>query len=120
MRDAMLLVAETNTSAAVTLLVVGILVVFGALIVLAMVIAGLGRLATGRAVAPAKVDGPEPMDGAAGGIDPRHVVVIAAAVAAAVRGPARVHRIVMLGREGGRPWVTEGRVIVMGSHRPGR
>lgn len=110
-----LVLAESALSGAAVLTVVGLLVVFATLVVLALVIAGLGRwLADGAeaetATAPAPV---APHDG----IDPHHLVVISAAVAAAVGPHARVHKIVMLGRQAGRQWVTEGRVVVMGSHR---
>jgi Na+-transporting methylmalonyl-CoA/oxaloacetate decarboxylase gamma subunit len=105
---------------AAMLMIVGLLVVFTTLVVLAVLIGGLVRL--GReaprddggdaGAAPAAGE-----TGQAGRVDRRHLVVIAAAVAAAAGPRARVHRVVMLGRESGRQWVTEGRVVVMGSHR---
>lgn len=110
-------VAPADTPAWV-LMAVGLCVVFATLAVLALVVAGMGRVLADRAVpvsaAPAT---DEPMRG---GVDPRHLVVIAAAARAAAGGPVRVHRIVMLGRQAGAPWVTEGRVVVMGSHHPHR
>ena len=113
-------IATGALSGAATLMVVGLVVVFTTLVVLAMVIGGLVRLSRvgerGAAAAHAPGAEAEPTDG----VDKRHLVVIAAAVAAAAGPRARVHRIVMLGREAGRQWVSEGRVVVMGSHRPRR
>jgi sodium pump decarboxylase gamma subunit len=105
---------------ALVLSVVGIGVVFVALVVLALVIGRLVRLLADRGGAEVPS-----ADGAAapvgdGALDRRHLVVIAAAVAAAVGPRSRMHRIVMLGNRSGDPWVTEGRVVVMGSHRPHR
>jgi Na+-transporting methylmalonyl-CoA/oxaloacetate decarboxylase gamma subunit len=99
---------------AATLMAVGLLVVFVTLSVLALVIAGMRRLAPSRVAEAA----PEPERPA--GINRHHLVAISAAVAVAAGPRARVHRIVMLGREAGRQWVSEGRVVVMGSHRPRR
>jgi len=102
---------QTDMGTALTLFVVGISVVTTTLVVLALVIGTLGRALKPRA-APAPVIAPP----RAPGIDPRHRVVISAAVAAAIRSEHRIHRIVLVGREAGRSWVTEGRVTIMGSH----
>ena len=118
--DLSLAIAAGALSSAATLMVVGLLVVFTTLVVLALVIVGLGRL--GRVGEERAVNAPAPDSEAepSGGGDRRHLVVISAAVAAAAGPRSRVHRIVVLGREAGRQWVSEGRVEVMGSHRPRR
>jgi hypothetical protein len=50
----------------------------------------------------------------------RHVAALAAGAAAAIaqaRG-VRGRRVIMLRRDGPHAWVTQGRVSLMGSHRP--
>ena len=109
-----------DLAGALVLSVVGVGVVFVGLVVLSLVIGRLVRLLADRGggeVPSVQGPGDRPRDGA---VDPRHIVVIAAAVAAAVGPRSRVHRIVMLGNRSGDPWVTEGRGVVMGSHRPHR
>lgn len=113
-------IAAGALSGAATLMVVGLVVVFTTLVVLALVIGGLVRLSRAGDGAAEAAPTPGPEAEPANGVDKRHLVVIAAAVAAAAGPRARVHRIVMLGREAGRQWVSEGRVVVMGSHRPRR
>lgn len=111
---------EAGLGGAATLMVVGLVVVFTTLVVLAISISLLVRF--GRESEPAMADAgeaeaPSAEEFLSGGIDRRHLVVISAAVAASVGPRARVHRVVMLGREAGAPWVTEGRIVLMGSHR---
>ncbi|GAB4547465.1 MAG: hypothetical protein Tsb0013_07220 [Phycisphaerales bacterium] len=108
--------AQSDLSGAVVLTAVGVLVVFSTLVVLALIVTALGRWLGDRQERIR--DGIKPQSHRPEEIDPHHLTVIAAAVAAACGPGARVHRIVMLGRESGRQWVTEGRVVVMGSHRP--
>lgn len=110
----------SDFAGALVLSVVGITVVFATLVVLALVIGQIVRLFSGRDDGePAVLSAVDDVDNDAS-IDPRHRVVIAAAVAAALGKRSRVHRVVMLGNRSGRQWVTEGRVVVMGSHRPHR
>ncbi len=110
----------SDFAGALVLSVVGISVVFATLVVLALVIGQIVRLFSGRDDGkPAVLSAVDDVDNDAS-IDPRHRVVIAAAVAAALGQRSRVHRVVMLGNRSGRQWVTEGRVVVMGSHRPHR
>ena len=98
-------------SGAVTLLVVGMVVVFSTLSLIAVVVLAI------RAIVGREGSAPEPGPaGAPAGVDPRHLAVITAAATAALGARPRITRVVMLGREAGRPWVTEGRVVVMGSH----
>ena len=111
------LLAESDLAGAAVLTIVGLVVVFCTLVVLALVITGIGRL-LGNTGAHGALPTPAPAPARGDDtIDPHHLVVISAAVAAAAGPRARVHRIVMLGRQSGRQWVTEGRVVVMGSHR---
>lgn len=132
----------------VSLLVVGMAVVFLALATLWGVIALISRLAPPQphehephrapaedptldpdlappsepapAVAPAPVPvAAAPQARARGPIDPAHLVVIAAAVAARLARPHRVRRVVIVGRLGNQgAWVSGGRASIMGSHRP--
>lgn len=100
-------------------MIVGMLVVFVGLTFMAVLLVALKRVLVqdpDQSVSEQNAN----RENASGEINPHHLVVISAAVAAAVRGPVRVHKVILMGREAGRPWVTEGRVTIMGSHRPHR
>ena len=97
-------------ASAVTLMVVGIGVVFVALFLVMVIIIGLRRLSA------RPVDAGPPVAAPRSGVDPEHLVVIAAAAAMAVGRPARVRRVVMLGHASN-VWGVEGRATIMHSHQ---
>jgi sodium pump decarboxylase gamma subunit len=114
----MLAMQDGNLTEGFALMVVGMLVVFLSLTVLAGVVLGIGRLLQPPAPAPMPAAStPAPIPAASEGIDPHHLVAIAAAVAVVVDRPHRLRHVVPVGHHGD-GWVTEGRVSIMTSHRP--
>ncbi|MEM1165894.1 MAG: OadG family transporter subunit [Planctomycetota bacterium] len=116
----MLTVAQSNTDlgAGVALMVVGMVVVFGALVLIGLIVMGVRRVLDRPVHTPTPQASPrDPMPA---GISPERIAVIAAAATAAVGKPVRVHRVVMLGEQGGSAWARGGRRTIMGSHRPFR
>jgi Na+-transporting methylmalonyl-CoA/oxaloacetate decarboxylase gamma subunit len=99
-----------------TLAIVGILIVFGVLALIATVVAGLKRLDDrwqdheARQLAAAAEKEPT--------IDNTTLVLIAAAAATAVGGRFRVRRIrrLLSPRQKRTPWSAQGRLILQGSH----
>lgn len=108
---------DGNLTEGLALMVVGMLVVFLSLTVLAGVVLGIQRLLRPPAPAPMPAAEPAPAPAAPDGIDPHHLVTIAAAVATVVGRPHRLRHVVPVGQHGD-GWVTEGRVSIMTSHRP--
>lgn len=113
-------IAGGGVGSGVTLMIVGMGVVFTALTVILLVITLLNRVLRERsepavAAAPIKPDA---------GPAPETVAVLAAAATAATGKLIRVRRITMLGASGRgsdrAAWVAGGRASLMGSHRPQR
>lgn len=109
---------------ALTLMGVGMAVVFSALVLLWIVIALTDRLAdwhlTRRQPATAETaPGDQEPSGAMADTDhdPHLIAVLTAAATAALGTPTRVKRVHFLGRED-QGWAQEGRRLVMTSHQP--
>lgn len=115
----------------VVLMIVGMAVVFCALLLLMAVIAGIKRTDAAPATAstapkPAAPSTPAPSRTAteemAAGISPQTIAVLAAAATAALRQRVRIQRVNVLSRGGrtGGAWTQSGRRTIMTSHRPRR
>lgn len=98
--------AHLSTALGISLL--GITVVFGALVLIGLVIALLGRLGTERTTPDAVSDD---------GISPEIVAAISAAVMASMGAGVRVKRV-RYGRTQESGWVEQGRIIISASHQP--
>ena len=110
--------APTQIAQGITLLVVGMGVVFAVLVLLALLITVLNTQPKPEPAA-APVSHPDSAS-ASNAIPPEHLVASAAASQAALGPRARVSRGVFLGHSGQRDWVAGGRATVMGSHAPSR
>ncbi|MBI1335846.1 MAG: hypothetical protein GC164_02660 [Phycisphaera sp.] len=109
----------------VELALVGMLVVFFALSVTSLVIAGLRRLdewmSARSAQAVVSKDKAAVPEAAPIGprIDDHLIVVLAAAASTVLQKSVRVHRVRFLGpSDRGESWKQEGRSVIMTSHRP--
>jgi len=112
----------SSIGSGVVLMVVGMGVVFGALVVLLGIIATLGRVLRERAaeVAPAPVSDAGTAGVDEGALSGALVAVLTAAAVAATKKRVRVRRVTMVGRSGGgSAWIAGGRASLMGSHQPG-
>jgi Na+-transporting methylmalonyl-CoA/oxaloacetate decarboxylase gamma subunit len=117
---------------ALTLMVVGMLVVFTGLVVLQWTIELINRLLPHHAppapAQPVTAVQPEPIlaiETATGGsleMDPQLIAILAAAAIAVVQRPVQIQRVQFLERtaEGGAAWTQLGRRTIMTSHRPHR
>lgn len=119
--------ASDSLNAALVLMVVGMGVVFAALLIMSLGLTLLGRFASANAAKPpedrAAQDAHESQSPQAAAPDDhagQHAVVIAAAVAAAIGRPHRIARVVLLEDNPQRDWVAGGRASVMTSHTPRR
>ena len=109
------------------LMVVGMGVVFSALILILWAIKGMNSALSKPAPAPAPAPAaapaaaPAPAKPASDEEDPEILAVIAAAVAAVVRKPHRIRRVDSLtNAPTGSNWARHGRRAIMTSHRPAR
>jgi Na+-transporting methylmalonyl-CoA/oxaloacetate decarboxylase gamma subunit len=102
-------------SEALLLALVGMSVVFLALVTIGFFIFLLGRLFAERAV-PESQSRPVAEPVAADGLDPRTIAVISAAAFVAVGQPVRVQRITFINRNTISAWAERGRVSIHGSH----
>jgi len=102
--------APPSEASAVSLMIIGMLVVFVSLSVIGLLIALSNRVFADRKPGPGGAETPETAQR-------ELIAVLTAAATAALRRPVRVHRVRMLGLTGREPWVTEGRVGIMTSHR---
>ena len=109
----------------ITLMVVGMGVVFSSLVLLLIVIKTLntGLAEKPKAVVasttPAPAPASEPAAKTTDGIEPEVLAVISAAVAAVVGGSHRIRRVdVLTGQHTGSNWARHGRRAIMTSHRP--
>lgn len=100
----------------ITLLVVGMGVVFVVLVTLALLIRAINVQPRSTPVPAAAAES----GASSGGVPPEHLAVIAAAAHAAAGSRARVSSVVFLGHGGQRDWVAGGRATIMGSHAPRR
>lgn len=113
-----------NLSKALYLLLIGMGVVFSALVALQLFVngitlldRGLGRLFGKKKDVSAAVIEDEPL-GMSSDVSDEEAAVIAAAVAAAAGGPAVVHHVKLL-RDGSQEnWSRVGRLDIMRSHSP--
>lgn len=100
----------------VALMIVGMGVVFAALIAIWFTVALIRKFGEDRpGKTPAVESAPSP---ATPEVDNAHLVaVLSAAAVAAVGRPVRVRQVVLLGRSGNEAWSSDGRVTIMGAHR---
>ena len=110
-------VATGDVERGLSLMIVGMSVVFVSLVAIGLVIAGVSRLFASRRAAAPSAEASRPK-APAEEIDPRTIAILAAAATAVVNKPVRIHRVVMLGHQSNEPWVTGGRATLLGSHRP--
>jgi len=101
---------DSKLADALILMLVGMSVVFTALILLWAVIVAVDRL-TGAPAEPTRAEEAAPSE------QPHLIAVLAAAATAALGRPARVQRVRFLGYET-TAWRQEGRRLVMTSHHP--
>ncbi|MAY75099.1 MAG: hypothetical protein CMJ31_10355 [Phycisphaerae bacterium] len=99
----------------IVLMIVGMGVVFVALVIIAAIVMLMNREPKAKA---SPEPSPTPRAAPTERIPREHLVVIAAAVAATVRQPARISRVMFLGHSSARDWIAGGRATVMGSHTP--
>jgi Na+-transporting methylmalonyl-CoA/oxaloacetate decarboxylase gamma subunit len=100
---------------ALLLALVGMSVVFLALVTIGVFIYLLGRVFVNRpSAAPAAAMSAAPLG--AGQLDARTIAVISAAAFAAVGRPVRVQRITFINRNTISAWAERGRVSIHGSH----
>ncbi|QDU35387.1 oxaloacetate decarboxylase subunit gamma [Poriferisphaera corsica] len=108
----------------IVLMIVGMGVVFSALILLLWAIKLMHAMLNKPAPAPAVAAASVPVASAKAAsdeIEPETLVVIAAAVAAIVRKPHRIRRVDSLtAQQAGSNWARHGRRAIMTSHRPTR
>nr|VFJ99800.1 MAG: Na+-transporting methylmalonyl-CoA/oxaloacetate decarboxylase, gamma subunit [Candidatus Kentron sp. H]VFK00265.1 MAG: Na+-transporting methylmalonyl-CoA/oxaloacetate decarboxylase, gamma subunit [Candidatus Kentron sp. H]VFK04211.1 MAG: Na+-transporting methylmalonyl-CoA/oxaloacetate decarboxylase, gamma subunit [Candidatus Kentron sp. H] len=99
----------TELQQGLSLFVVGVAAVFIALIITALVISLIGRLAREKPPIPAAEAGPLP-DVAYSGIDKHVVVLLAAAATVAVKRPVRIRRVRFIShRHAPSGWAAAGR-----------
>ncbi len=113
---------EETITEALTLMVVGMTVVFCGLITIALLITLANWLFAPPALAPAKAPAPAakaPSPAAAhdASLPPALIAVLTAAATAALGRPARVTWAQPYSRQGQRSWVHAGRQALMTSHR---
>ncbi|MEM7621622.1 MAG: OadG family protein [Planctomycetota bacterium] len=112
----------TNLSQGLTLMIVGMAVVFVALLLLWAVITAVHALGSTRDAGNQTRSTPQSITPASGPpahdlVTPRLVAVLAAAATVAASGPVRLTRVTPLRRGSADPWSRSGRRGVMGSHR---
>jgi len=101
-----------------TLMVVGMLIVFVALVLLMAVIRLIDMATAGSAPATEPAAAPKPVAPVEEeGVNEELLVVLAAAATAALRRSVRVRRVRLVKRSDG-SWVAGGRQGIMTSHRP--
>lgn len=122
------LLAQTNTDGSfaegLTLMIIGMLVVFVSLVLLLGLVTLISKLAVEKpATAPASGDASaEPATTMPTGPDPQLVAVLSAAAATALHRPVRIRRVRFLGQDRqatGSAWSSHGRQTIMQS-RPRR
>lgn len=106
-----------GVSGGVTLAIVGMIIVFCGLSVIALIIMGINRLLAEKAPDPIPVKSVTPTP-ASEGITPEIIAVLTAAATAAMQTKVRIRHITVMGQRGGQAWVAGGRMSVMGSHKP--
>ncbi len=110
------LAQTTDISRGLVFMVVGMTVVFGALILVGLSLVLIRKLS--ELLAPASAAAPEPAPAAAAEPveDPNLIVVLSAAAAAACGTPVRVRRVRFLYADRRGNWAERGRVDVQTSH----
>lgn len=119
--NTMILASYGGIQTGLLLMVVGMGVVFGALLVLMAVVALMGRLLADQPTpAPATAPAPQPAKPASDQLaDARLIAVLTAAATAALGRRAAIHGVRLVTRRD-RAWAQQGRRSIMTSHRPHR
>lgn len=116
--------ASDSLADALGLAVVGILVVFGALLAIGAAMTLLGRWLSEPVPAEAPAVAPPPRQAAApahatgepGHVSPQTLALLTAAAVTAVGGPVRVRRVTFLGEHTVSAWKEVGRATIHASH----